>query len=127
MVGEGAARWLPQGDANREVAQGLVEAIRAMGGGEIVRVTAGGEGVDVIAWAQPGQRRVPLHLDRHEPGEGGPMTLRAAVPEGWGAPKRVRLLDLSGDEREVEFASQDGTVSMTIDAPEWYAVVAMEY
>lgn len=126
-VGEGAARWLPQGDANREVAEGLVEAIRAMGGGEIVRVTAGGEGVDVVAWAQPGQRRVLLHLDRHEAGEREPMAVRVAIPEGWGVPESVRMLDLNGDEREVEFTCDGGRVAFEVEAPEWYAVVVVRY
>ena len=126
-VGEGVAQWLPQGDANAEVAPGLVEAVRAMGGGEVAGVTSGGEGVDLVAWAQPDARRLLLHLDRHEPGEGGPMELRAATPDGWGPPRRVRLLDLQTGEREVEFACEDGSVTMTVDAPEWYAVVAVEY
>ena len=126
-VREGVAQWLPQEDANAEAAPGLLDAVRAMGGGEIAGVTSGGEGVDLVAWAQPEARRVLLHLDRHEPGEGGPMTLEAATPNGWGVPTRVRLLDLSAGESEVEFACEDGTVTLTVDAPEWYALVAVEY
>ena len=126
-VGEGSALWLPQEDANREVPEGLVGAIGAMGGGQTVRVTTGGEGVDVVAWAQPERRRVLLHLDRQEAGERAPMGMRVGVPDGWGTPESVRMIDLSGEEREVEFACEGGTVSFEVDAPEWYGVVVVGF
>jgi hypothetical protein len=126
-VGEGSALWLPHEDANRDVPEGLVAAIRAMDGGRTVRVTEGGAGVDVVSWAQPEQRRVLLHLDRHEAGAREPMALRAEIPEGWGMPERVRVLDLGGEQREVEFTCAEEEVAFTVDAPEWYGLVVVEY
>jgi len=126
-VGEGMALWLPQDDANSEVAPGLVEAVRAMGGGRIVRVEDAPEGIDLVTWAQPEQRRIVLHLDRHAPGPGGEVSVRLAVPDGWGAPARVLVHDLHGGEREVEFAGGEAEVTFTVPAPEWYAVVAAEF
>ncbi len=125
QVGAGMAQWLPQEDANRAVADGLMAALHGMGGGQIVRVT-GGEGVDLVAWAQPEERRLLMHLDRHERGSGGEMELCVAVPEGWGRPKRVRLLELGSEERRVEFAEQGGLVTVRVPAPEWYAVLVVE-
>ncbi|MEA3399606.1 MAG: alpha-amylase family protein [Armatimonadota bacterium] len=126
-VGEGMARWLPQGDGDEEVAEGLVEAIRELGGGEIVRVEGAPEGIDLIAWAQADQRRLLLHLDRHEAGKGGDVALRLRVPEGWSPPASVTCYDLHAGEREVEARSEDGYVSFTVPAPEWYAVVAVRF
>ncbi len=125
-VGEGRAQWLPQGDANVEVAPGLIEAIRAMGGGEIVRIDRAPEGIDLVAWAQPQRRRLLLHLDRHESGEAGEVAMRVAIPEGWDGTPRVTVHDLHAGTREVTATRAADEVAFTIPAPEWYAVVAVE-
>ena len=126
-VGEGIARWLPQGDANAEVAPELIEAIRALGGGEIVRIDRAPDGIDVVAWAQPEQRRLLLHLDRHEAGDAGDVAMRVAIPEGWGAPPRVTVHDLHAGTSEIAATCTAGEVAFTFPAPEWYAVVAIEF
>lgn len=125
-VGEGRAQWLPQGDADVEVAPGLIEAIRALGGGRIVRVEGAADGIDLVAWAQPEERRLLMHLDRHQAGVGGEVTLRVALPEGWAPPARVTVHDLQTGTREVPATCTAGEVTFTIPAPEWYAVVAIE-
>jgi hypothetical protein len=144
-VGKGRAQWLPQGDANREVAPGLIEAIRALGGGQTVRVEGASDGLDLVAWAQAEERRLLLHLDWHEAGAlstsragsptyavsdeagaGGEVTLRLALPEGWASPTRVTVHDLQTGTREVRATCTADEVAFTVPAPEWYAVVAIE-
>lgn len=127
QIGRGMVRWLPQGDPDLESAQDLVRTIRAFGGGEIVRVDSAPAGIDIIAWAQAAERRVLLHMDRHEAGEGGSVAMRVAIPDGWSTPESVRVYDLDGSELEVEATSADGYVRFTAPAPEWYAIMAVQF
>ncbi|MGD9495613.1 MAG: hypothetical protein AB7Y46_04815 [Armatimonadota bacterium] len=126
-VGEGIAQWLPQGDANAEVAPGLIEAIRAMGGGGIVRVDRAPKSIDLVAWAQPERRRLLLHLDRHEAGEPGEVVMRVAIPPGWDDAPRVTVHDLHAGTRELTAICTAGEVAFSFPAPAWYGVVVLQF
>ncbi|MFO7945562.1 MAG: hypothetical protein R6V19_01930 [Armatimonadota bacterium] len=126
-AGDGMVQWLPQGDADQEVADGLMEAVSAMGGGEILRVEDAPGGVDIVPWARSRQRSIVLHIDRHAAGESGDISVRMCVPEGWSTPASGNYYELHADERPIDVHTEDGYVRFTVPAPEWYAVAEVQF
>ncbi len=62
-----------------------------------------------------------------EAAPGGEIAMRVRIPDGWGTPERVVVHDLHAGERELTVTCAAGEAAFTVPAPEWYAVVALEF